>query len=253
MLFMLAMLACGEKETDTATVEPAVEPSGEPSSEDTSDTDTTDTNDTEEASSGADALAVGDLVITEIMKNPCGVTGMETQINGAGEEYLAISCTDPQIADENGEWFEVMNASGMEINLKGLMVHEVDDGDANTEEESFVLTEDVVVPGGAYVIFGVSDDTSLNGGVDVDVVYAHGAFGLSNGADSIALSNADGILDAVSFNDDAFPDLKGHSLTLSPSMSSASDNDTGSNWCAASSAMPSGDLGTPGTENDTCQ
>ncbi len=250
MLFMLAMLACGEKDTDTSTVEPSAEPSGEPSTEDTS---TTDTNDTQEDASGADALAVGDLVITEIMKNPCGVTGMSTEVNGAGEEYLAIECTATQIEDENGEWFEVMNASGMEINLKGLMVHELDDGDANTEEESFVLTEDVVVPAGAYVIFGVSDDTSLNGGVDVDVVYAYGAFGLSNGADSVVLSNASGILDAVSFNDDEFPDLKGHSLTLNPSMSSASDNDTGGNWCPASSSMPSGDLGTPGTENDSCQ
>ncbi len=34
---------------------------------------------------------------------------------------------------------------------------------------------------GEYVVFGVSADTSLNGGVDVDVVYVHGSFSLKNG------------------------------------------------------------------------
>ena len=32
----------------------------------------------------------------------------------------------------------------------------------------------MLVPAGEYVVFGVSADSSLNGGVDVDVVYAHG-------------------------------------------------------------------------------
>ena len=187
------------------------------------------------------------------MKNPCGVTGMGPELDGNGNEYLKIDCTDPQIADEEGEWFEVYNATGAEINLIGLMVHEVDDGDANTEEETFLVTADLLVAAGEYVVFGVSGDTSLNGGVDVDSVYDHGSFSLKNGADSIALSNSAGILDAVSFTDEEYPDLKGHSLSLSPATLSATDNDTGSNWCTASSAMASGDLGTPGTENDACQ
>ena len=79
------------------------------------------------------------------------------------------------------------NASPNEINLNGLMVHELDDGNGDTEEETLV-TEDVLVPVGEYVVFGVSADNSLNGGVDVDVVYAHGSFSLKNGEDSIALS-----------------------------------------------------------------
>ena len=126
MLMMLAMLACGEKSTEDTSVV------GEPSTEDTSveDTNTEDTNteetDTQEETSGADAINVGDLVITEIMKNPCGLAG-----DLDGDVY--VDCADPGVPDETGEWFEVHNASGAEVNLNGLLVHEMDDGDSNTE------------------------------------------------------------------------------------------------------------------------
>lgn len=252
MLLFLSMLACGEKDiTDTS----VAEPSGEPSTEETDTEDTSDTEqtDTQEDLDDAESIRIGDIVITEIMKNPCGVTGMGPELDGNGNEYLKIECTDPQIADDAGEWFEVYNASARDINLNGLMVHELDDGNGDTEEETFLVTEDVVVAAGEYAVFGVSADTTLNGGVDVDVVYDHGSFSLKNGADSIALSNSMELLDVVSFNDDEYPDLKGHSLTLDPSTVSETDNDTGSNWCPGSSTMPSGDLGTPGAANDACE
>ena len=248
MLLLLSILACGDKSSDTSSTDPT-----DTSVEDTSETEETDTEDTQEESSNAESLQVGDIVITEIMKNPCGVTGSEVAVNGQGEEYLSISCTDPQIADEEGEWFEVYNASGAEINLNGLMVHELDDGNGDTEEETFLVTEDVIVPAGEYVVFGVSADTSLNGGVDVDVVYAHGSFSLKNGEDSIALSNSVDLLDVVSFNDEDYPDYKGHSLSLSPNSLSSDGNDTGGNWCVGTSSMSSGDIGTPGVGNDTCE
>ena len=63
----------------------------------------------------------------------------------------------------------------------------------------------------------------------------------------------DGILDSVEYNDDAFPDTKGHSLNLNPMTMSVEGNDMGVNWCMPVSTIPSGDYGTPGMENDTCQ
>ena len=138
MLLLLFMLACGDKSSDTSTTDST----SDTSVEDTEQTDTSDTEDTQEQSASAESLQVGDIVITEIMKNPCGVTGSEIAVNGQGEEYLSISCTEPQIADEEGEWFEVYNASANEINLNGLMVHELDDGNGDTEEETFLVTED---------------------------------------------------------------------------------------------------------------
>ena len=252
MLLLLSILACGDKTSDTSTTDPSVDTSVE-DTEDT-DTDTTDTEDTQEESASAESLQVGDIVITEIMKNPCGVTGSEVAVNGQGDEYLSISCTEPQITDEEGEWFEVYNASSEEINLNGLMVHELDDGNGDTEEQTFLVTEDVVVAAGDYVVFGVNTDTSLNGGVDVDVVYVHGSFSLKNGDDSIALSNSVELLDSVSFNDADFPDYKGHSMSLHSDMLTASDNDNGGNWYSCTdgsqAVLPSGDVGTPGTAND---
>lgn len=252
MLLLLSMFACGDKSSDTS----ATDVTSDTSTENTEGTDTesSDTDETQEDSANAESLQVGDVVITEIMKNPCGVTGSETAVNGQGEEYLSISCTEPQIADEQGEWFEVYNASAGEINLNGLMVHELDDGNGDTEEETFLITEDVVVAAGEYVVFGVSADTSLNGGVDVDVVYAHGSFSLKNGDDSIVLSNSVELLDVVSFNDAEFPDYKGHSMSLHGDLLTSSDNDSGANWysCPDSTqaVLPSGDFGTPGTAND---
>ena len=47
MILMLALFACGDKTTDTSSVEPSTEPSTEDTSDDNADTnDTNDTNDT---------------------------------------------------------------------------------------------------------------------------------------------------------------------------------------------------------------
>ena len=93
-------------------------------------------------------------------------------MNGQGEEYLSISCTEPQIADEEGEWFEVYNASDAEINLNGLMVHELDDGNGDTEEETFLVTEDVVVAAGGYV-YSVLVLTQLSTVESTSMSYMH--------------------------------------------------------------------------------
>ena len=237
MLWLMAFLACGDKSMDTSVVEPG----SEPATEDTQ-TEDTQTDDTQTEVSGADALSVGDIVITEIMKNPCVLGG---DLDGDGIE----DCT---VDDAVGEWFEVLNTTSAEINLKGLMIHELDDGNPDTDEETLSITADVPVAAGAYVVFGVSNDTSINGMVAVDVAYAHDAFTLGNGTDDIALSNAFGLLDSVSYNDNDFPDIKGSSLSLSPSAVDVSSNDTGANWCEATTVMSSGDRGTPGAGNETC-
>ena len=94
MLLLLSMLACGEKSSDTSTTDST----SDTSVEDTEQTDTS-IQDTQEESASAETLH--DIVITEY-ENPCGVTGSGIAVNGQGEEYLSISCTEPQIADEEG-------------------------------------------------------------------------------------------------------------------------------------------------------
>jgi hypothetical protein len=239
-LVLFLILACGDKETeDTAQTTGDIDSSSDSGSDTDSDTDTEDNSE-----DAIEALSEGDLIITEIMKNPCGLIG-EPADNGSQD------CIDPQISDEAGEWFEIYNMSGVEINLNGLMVTELIDDNSDTEEDVFVVSEDVIVAVGAFVVFGLNNDVTLNGGANIDYVYS--GMGLANGSDSIVLKNGNGIIDSVLYDDGVgFHDRKGASLSLDQSNFNSEDNDSGASWCQALSVMSSGDLGTPGINNDPC-
>ena len=97
--------------------------------------------------SAASAATPGDIVITEIMQNPDAVS------------------------DNDGEWFELYNASTAIVDLNGWTVK---DGGTN----SFVITTTLEIPVGGYVVLGRNGDTATNGGVIIDYVYED--FFLSN-------------------------------------------------------------------------
>ncbi|MCK6507919.1 lamin tail domain-containing protein, partial [Myxococcota bacterium] len=179
--------------------------------------------DGEDGGSGAgtvDSLSAGDLVITEIMQNPDAV------------------------GDAEGEWFEVYNASGLSLDLDGLVVS--DDGG-----ETFTVEGALLVGPDGYVVFGRSGDTSVNGGVSVDHVYS--GMNLGNGDDEIVLSNSAGTIDAVRYDGGStFPDPTGAAMNLAPEALDASLNDLGASWCEALTPYGLGDLGTPGAPNDDC-
>ncbi|MBN1335036.1 MAG: lamin tail domain-containing protein [Deltaproteobacteria bacterium] len=165
-------------------------------------------------------LVAGDLVITEIIQNPSAVL------------------------DDVGEWFEVYNASGFDVDLEGLQVYDLD-------TDAFTVSGSLVVADGAFAVFGIEGDSKLNGGVSVD--YDYDAFSLANGADELVLANGTGVLDEVDWDDGAtFPDPTGASMTLDPGFLDAVSNDDGTHWCEATSTFGDGDLGTPGAVNDTC-
>ena len=164
------------------------------------------------------ALGVGDLIISEIMHNPTVVP------------------------DYRGEWFEIYNNSGSDVNLNGLIV-------TGTGAESFTISEDVPVAAGGYAVLAAR---SYGNGlmVQVDYKYDRSNLKLDNG-DRITLSNGTTTIDDVVYAvASGFPNDAGQSLTLD--ILDASTNDLGSSWCSASSDMGSGDLGTPGSANDTC-
>ena len=166
-------------------------------------------------------LVAGELVITEIMKNPVAVE------------------------DTVGEWFEVRNATENPVDLLGLGV-----ADRGSPATSFQVTSSLRVEAGEYVVFGISANPAYNGGVPVDFQFT--GFSLSNDADAVVLSNDDGELDVVFYDDLYYPDLKGRAMQLSPDKLDAIENDEGAAWCNASSAYGAGDLGTPGEANDVC-
>jgi len=180
---------------------------------------------------GADApyrlvdLVAGDLVITEFMQNP------------------NLS------SDANGEWFEVYNGSGGQVELDGLYVY-----DLGTER--FTVTGPLLVEDGEYVVFGVNADLLVNGGVAVDYDFAS-SYTLGNSDDEIGLADSSAlgvVFDVVAWDNGlTFPDGNGASSSLSPSVLDATLNDLGSNWCLTFTAtFGLGDKGTPGEANESC-
>ena len=172
-------------------------------------------------------LLDGDLVITEVMQNPAAV------------------------ADADGEWFELWNNSGGDIDLDGLYVYdESSPGVVNTD---FTVSGPLLFGDGEYLVLGKADDTAINGGAPVDYAYGS-AMALSNGSDELILTDSDAAgteLDRIEWDNGlTFPDPTGASMSLCPSAEGI--NDDGLDWTEALSRYGDGDLGTPGAANDGC-
>ncbi len=160
-----------------------------------------------------------DLVINEIMQNPAAV------------------------ADENGEWFEVYNASAADVDIEGWTIS--DDG---TDSHVIANGSPLVVPAGGYLVLGNNTDSLTNGGAPVAYSYGSSWF-LSNGGDEVVLTDAAANeVDRVVYDGGpAFPDPTGASMAL---IDPALDNNDGANWCQSGTSFGDGDLGSPGAVNE---
>ncbi|WDE12555.1 ExeM/NucH family extracellular endonuclease [Thalassomonas haliotis] len=161
--------------------------------------------------------ATFELVITEVMQNPSAV------------------------ADSAGEWFEVLNKGAIAVNINGWTLRD-DDNDSHQ------ITEDVILPAGAYSVFANNSDSSTNGGVEA--IYQFSGMYLSNGSDELVLEMSDGtIADNIAWDGGPqWPDPTGKSMTLT---SASLDNNVGSNWFEETSkSFGDGNFGTPGTGPD---
>ncbi len=174
------------------------------------------TYDESACSAAASPAAAGDLVISEIMQNP-----------------------NAQV-DSTGEWFEIYNPGASDLNLYGCAFV----GSSSTE--TFTVDSSVVVTAGGYATFAASGTPGFTPS------YVWSSFSLSNSSDTITLDCGGVTVDTVTWDNGAtFPDPTGASMTLSPTLLNATDNDVGANWCEATSDYD-GDLGTPGGANDSC-
>jgi len=249
----------GEETGATDTAETGGETGGGETGGETGDTDTgpdtggTDTSGGDTGSGGpsvgVEELVAGDLVVTEIMHNP---HGLSTGGDGADS------------SDSTGEWFEIYNAKDVAVNLRGLVLTDVDASRAQTH----TISRDVVVGAGSYVVLGNSADRSVNG--DVPVAYAwpaDGSWSLGNNGDEILLKAGSLLIDSVSYNnadsdgDGAkdWPDVKGFSMSLN--VLDAASNDLAANWCLSEPAFGPSIVydvggnrqhGTPGAANGGC-
>jgi hypothetical protein len=168
------------------------------------------------------AAEPGDVIVTEIMKNP------------------------ELVDDSAGEWFELLNTTDQDIDINAWTIK-----DAGTDFHRIFALGGVVIPAGAYVVLAVNADEKTNGGIIPDYVYE--GFVLGNKEDEVVLSSGETVVDQVVYTDGApFPVGDGASLSLSPSKLDATDNDAGENWCDGQVPYGLGDLGTPGVVNTEC-
>jgi hypothetical protein len=168
-----------------------------------------------ETDEGGVCLSEGDLIITEIMQNP------------------------DTVSDAEGEWFEIYNTTGSTIDLQGVTFQD--------NYGSFTVNEYLPISPGGYLTFARSNSP----GFEPDYNY-NGALSLANSSDELYIYSGPYLIDAVVYDDGAtFPDPTGASMNLDPSYFDHVSNNNGANWCEASTSY-NGDLGTPGSANDTC-
>ncbi len=175
-------------------------------------------------------LKAGDLVITEIHYNPYG---------------------KGKLSDSDGEWFEVRNDSGAEVDLTGVVIRD-DKNDKYVVKGDGGAGATVKVAAGAYFVFGRNADMSVNGGAKVDHAYGS-EINLANSLDALVLESNGVEVDRVLWDKSkGWPSLSGKAMQLSKDQSTAKDNDVSTAWCAATAELPSGDAGTPGAANGGC-
>jgi hypothetical protein len=164
---------------------------------------------------------VGDVVITEFMANPNG-------------------------ADGDQEWFEVVALADFDLN--GL--------NAGTEEGSpraVVESPDCIpVTSGTHILFAQTLDDTLNGGLPApDALFG---FTLKNGTTTtgdgkIVVGIGDQTLDVVTYTES----LEGQSASLDPSMNDPAANDLAAAFCGVSPTYgEAGNSGTPQLANIPC-
>jgi hypothetical protein len=172
----------------------------------------------------------GDLVITEILKNP---------------SWAYDNC---------GEYFEVYNNSGVDLAITGWLIGDTDDTCASMS--NLVVLPELVIPAGDYFVFAVEEDTGTcptGDGIDPDYAYPDD-FVMANGTDEIYICVDGFVADEIEYSDGTFPDTDDVAFGLNPTLGFAVDNNDGANWCDQTTTLPSpsSDAGTPGVVNDGC-
>ncbi|MEC9071313.1 MAG: lamin tail domain-containing protein, partial [Myxococcota bacterium] len=161
----------------------------------------------------------GDLVITEIMVDPSG------------------------ISDADGEWLEIQNTSDEDLEIGICFLSDLDNDTAYLGGE-----EPIFIPAGAIWVMGSQPDSTINGGVDLDLVYPP-TFWLSNTADEVQITCLGEVIDSVVYDASSWPVLSGRALSLDPE---AGPDAGAAAWCPAPTLYSVGNYGSPGEANPAC-
>ena len=166
---------------------------------------------------GADGVGASqgaDVVINELMINPL------------------------RTYDSRGEWIELYNRGDEAADLEGWTI-----GDEIYDD---IVFPSIVVEPGEFALLARNGDAYRNGGVAADHVYGN-AIILWNSDDLLVLRDSEGMArDVVDYRNAGFAVPEGRSMALvDPTL----DNGDGASWCASTTVMARGDLGSPGAAN----
>ena len=189
------------------------------------------------------------------------VTGTDEGLITAGSLVITEFQNDPNIvSDTYGEWVEIYNPASYDLHLcSGWQFNDFSGSGTAQPAWSLPSSAGVVVPAKGYVVFGDNSSTSLNGGVTE--AYSYGSsMALNNSAsgDGLQIQFIDPSSTTVTVDKVLYGTIggtgwpsrtSGTSIELSKSHLDASSNDSGSNWCNATTTYGSGDKGSPGVAN----
>ncbi len=194
---------------------------------------------------------MGVLMISTLM----GVALAADSPESVGDLTISEFMAEPQeVPNYTGEWFELYNASGKELDLQGLIVR----GDTDS---GFTVTSSVIVSAGDYVVLGVGDcddytscsSNQYNGGIEMDYIYDRTTFELDEDGDTIRIVFNSLNIDQVSWSS-IWPIQNDYALQAN---TNAYDlewaNDLNHNWCSSDARYGDEALyGTPGEANQPC-
>jgi hypothetical protein len=168
-----------------------------------------------------------------------------------GDLVFSEMMIDPDSVDDNvGEWVELYNTSGSTIDIGGYRFHDDD-------VDGWTLEGEILVGPGDYVVLCADTNTAVNGGVPCDASFFRDSTGnglaLANGPDEVILSRPDGTaIDGLHYDETWY--TKGVALGVDPAWQRSGDNDDPTHWCdQVTVILSSGEPGTPGQANDTCE
>ncbi|MDY0005448.1 MAG: lamin tail domain-containing protein [Spongiibacteraceae bacterium] len=157
------------------------------------------------------ALSPGDLVVSEVMANPAAVS------------------------DTYGEWFELYNPTGTQLNLNGVTIR--DDG-----SNSFTIAEDLLIDAGAYLVLSRNGDSAVNGGITPGYAYGSG-FTLGNSSDAIVIESEGSTVFRLDYAANADFGAAGNSVEL---LSLLAVDEFSYQLTPVGLSYGAGDIGTPG-------
>jgi endonuclease G, mitochondrial len=157
---------------------------------------------------------------------------------GAAAHAVVVSevMADPRaVPDEVGEWFEVHNAGGEAVELRGWTI-------ASANDRPHEIARRVTLPPGGYAVLAREADPARNGGVQA--AYAYGAtITLSNSSDWLALRDPAGrTADSVHWSGSPATGAAHARIGAEAGGSEI----RGPGWRVATEPYGAGDRGTPG-------